>query len=67
MNAEGAITKKGGNVVVSGCTAINANRKKFSPKEAPDTVVKLTNKKSFCHGNPISPILFPGVIFFPLF
>jgi len=47
MNVETPITKKGGNIIVSGCFVINANRKKFSPKEAPDTVVKLTSEKIF--------------------
>jgi len=67
MNAEGAITKKGGNVVVSGCTAINANRKKFSPKEAPDTVVKLTNKKIFLPRKSNFTHPFSRCSFFPLF
>jgi len=47
MNAEGAIKKEGGNDKVSGCSAINVNSKKFSPKETPDAVVKLTGEKIF--------------------
>jgi len=40
MNIETAITKKGGNDKVRACRVFNINRKKFSPKEAPDAVVK---------------------------
>jgi hypothetical protein len=67
MNIETTITKKGGNDKVSGCSAINANRKKFSLKEAPDTVVKLTNKKIFLPRKSNFTHPFSRCSFFPLF
>jgi hypothetical protein len=66
MNAEGAITKKGGHDNIRKCTAIHVIAKNGTTTGTwycSETLVK----KSFCHGNPISPILFPGVLFFPLF
>jgi hypothetical protein len=47
MNVETAMTKKGGNGVVSGWKGINVISKKFSTKEAPGAVVNLTVKKIF--------------------
>ena len=60
-----SITKKGGNHKVSGCSAINVISKKFSPKEAPDAVVKLTGEKNlFATVIQSHPSFFP-VFFFP--
>jgi hypothetical protein len=66
MNAERAITKKVDMIIIRKCTAIQVIAKNGTTTGTwycSETLVK----KSFCHGNPISPILFPGVLFFPLF